>query len=122
MRLSSILSISFLAVALLPAMALGQAQPPPTGTLLFTCNVGSFRFVNGTGKLDFDFKGTVLVSDLKGTVKTSGNIRQEYKGHGRQAYFGSGHLTLDGDFHSLQWFGQNMKGQWVGRGRALLYG
>ena len=124
MRLRFVFLSSIAAAILAPTAAFAQTYAATQGTTIlhFTCNVGSFRFVNGIGKVDMDFKGTVLVTDLKGTIKPSGNIKLEYDSRGRKAYFGAGHIVVQGEFRQLQWFGQDLQGSWDGRGRALLYG
>jgi len=105
------------------AIAAAQAPPEPTtGTMHLVCNVGSFRLVNGTGTVDITFKGTILVTELKGTVVPSGNVKVEWDKPNKKAYFGNGHLQIKGAFRNIQWFGSDLNATWVGNGRALLFG
>jgi hypothetical protein len=75
-----------------------------------------------SGKVEIQFTGSVLVSDLQGDLTVSPGLIKEYQGHGKVVYFGTGTLTVDGKFRGLQWFGRDMSGKWVGRGVVRLFG
>lgn len=97
--------------------------------LWFETNVGSFKIlprgdVLPSGDLSFSFTGSVLISELKGTVVPGGNVRREYlnKERGKEVWFGTGTLTIKGSFRSVQWFGRNLKAKFSGNGYMRLYG
>jgi hypothetical protein len=114
--------VGALAFAQGPSSNPAPAQPPTIGTLNFESNLGSFKLIDGSGRVEVSFVGTVMVNGLKGTITPSGNLRKEYEGKGRTAYFGSGKLVIDGQFRGIQAFGKKFKGVWRGRGMARLYG
>lgn len=124
MRIRRYLLISGLILA---ASAFAQV---PTGAdeLVFETHVGSFKILGGGdnahGKLTFSFTGTVLVNGLTGTLQISGNVKKEFENKDRkeQAYFGTGSMTIDGTFQSIQWFGRDMKATFKGLGIVRLNG
>lgn len=108
---------------LLPALVLAQPVPPkPYDTMFFQTKLGSCKFINGEGKLQFAFTGTVLLNRVDGTAKVTGNVRKEYDGNGRQTWFGTGQVVVEGKFRAIQWFGRNLSGQWTGNGLARFVG
>jgi hypothetical protein len=92
-------------------------------------NLGSFKIKQGSeqldvGVLDIDFKGTILVSGLKGTATPSAGVKLEYdrpQDH-KQVFYGKGHLHVDGDFDGIQWFGDHMSATYRGTGVIQLFG
>lgn len=104
--------------ASIPASAIAQLPPPaPQDTLRIKTNVGSFKIVGKgpsmpSGRLEFAFKGTVLVSGLEpgSYLKTTGNVRREYfdEKQNKQVFFGNGRVLLVGRFRGCQWFGRNL--------------
>lgn len=119
-----LLALSATAIA---ASSFGQVAPREFGTLNFESTLGSFRFVDsagksGEGKVTVEFTGTFLISKLEGKLSVSGNLKKEYDSAGRQVFFGTGKIVVDGKFRALQWFGRNMKGSWNGAGIAMFYG
>jgi hypothetical protein len=90
--------------------------------MFFQTNLGSFKLLNGEGRVEFSFSGTVLLSHVEGKIEPRGNLRQEFNDRNRRAYFGTGTIVVEGKFRAIQWFGSNMKGQWHGRGIARLIG
>ena len=95
----------------------------------FETNVGSFKILPRgqtlpSGKLTMNFTGSVLVSEMKGSIVPEGNVRREYynEERGKQVWFGSGKLTIDGNFRAVQWFGRNLKAHYFGNGYIRLYG
>lgn len=131
MKIASIL-IACAAVATVAVVAFaqggGQAQPvakqdASTGTINFETGLGSFRMIDGRGRTEFSFQGTVMISNLKnGRVQTAGNIRKEFEGKDRVAYFGTGRITVSGEWRAIQWFGRDLKGSWTGAGVMQMYG
>jgi len=97
----------------------------------FHTNVGSFKLLGSDpnlvqGKLDFGFKGTVLISDLEegSKVSVSGDVRKEYTTDDKSKilYFGNGKISILGRFRAVQFFGQNLKGRFFGWGVFRFYG
>lgn len=118
------------AIALLPLMTLAPAfaqnasDPTKVEGMHFTCNIGSFKLATCKGRAEFEFNGTALVSDLKGTVIPSGNIKVEYndKTKNRVTYFGKGKLIVEGEWRGIQVFGKGFKGSFKGYGFMLVVG
>ena len=127
---------SLVAAVLLSPVLGWAAQGNGAPTVFFKTNVGSFKLLGNenqpaNGKIQVSFTGTILVnavstSDPKITV--TGNIRKEYeknddsKQRHQIAYHGTGSMTIDGQFISIQWFGRDMSAQWTGFGIARLVG
>lgn len=116
-------------VSAVPLLALGpilsaQGAPTRTDTIYFDSNIGSFKFLNSQGTLNFSFEGTVLISGYDGVVTATGALKKEYesKDKKRISYFGKGTLTLKGKWRGVQWFGRNMKGSFEGAGIMRMVG
>lgn len=100
--------------------------------LSFASKLGSFKLqlrddkdlVKGT--LEISFTGTVLISGLSkdGVVTPGPGVRLEYKDdeHSRRVYFGTGKLTMTGTARSVQFFGRDVSGTFLGRGVFRFYG
>lgn len=95
----------------------------------FQTNVGSFKIlprgdVLPSGDLTMTFTGSVLVSEMNGSVVPEGNVRREYvnKEKGKEVWFGTGKLTVKGSFRAIQWFGRNLNAKFNGNGFIRLYG
>ena len=78
-----------------------------------------------------NFTGTVLVDtsvavkhnrNLATTIKTEGKVKKELDFHGRQVFFGTGKIIVDGGWHALQWFGRDMTAKCNGYGVFRLNG
>lgn len=112
------------AVAASPIAAMNDAQLTEKGwgQVNFMTKLGSFKSIDGEGRLEFSFSGTVLVSKLDGTLTPSGNLRTEYDKNKRRIFTGTGKLTLEGKWRGVQWFGSNMTGNWKGRGFLRIVG
>lgn len=111
----------------IPGMAPPPRSPSPgsgpkNGDLYMQTKIGSFKLIDGTGKVELKFSGTILVSQLKGKATPSAGLRKEYDDKGRQVYHGQGTLTIEGQFRGIQWFGTNMSGHWYGNGVARMIG
>lgn len=98
--------------------------PDGHGVFNFATRIGSFKLLDGVGKVEVSFTGTLLVSQLKGTIVPSGNLRKEYTSPSKdkQVWHGTGKVVVQGNFRGIQWFGTDMRGRWVGAGRARIYG
>lgn len=125
------LAIAPIAAVAQPANALQRGPVPITdgyGTMNFQTKLGSFRLIDGEGKVDFTFKGTVMVSKLNDAegfgsdVLFTGNVKKEYEGMDRVIYHGEGRCVVVGKWRAVQWFGSNMKGFWYGKGMARFVG
>lgn len=96
---------------------------PDYGVMDLECKVGSFKMMEYNddkqpeGHFEMSFTGTVLVDTagtspngrhLQTTVHTSGAVSQEVDFHGRLVYHGTGKIIVEGGWHALQWFGQDM--------------
>lgn len=125
-------ALSAVAALALCAFLLAQGDKPTTraavpndpniGEINLTTRIGSFKLLDGIGRVEVSFTGTILVSQLKGTVTTSGNLRKEYTSKTKEAWHGTGKIVIDGEFRAVQWFGTNLSGKWRGRGTARIYG
>lgn len=133
-RYNELFMVKFLPLAVVGCVlapgALGQIRPGEDIVHL-QCNVGSFKILDGGpkapahGKLQMSFSGTVLISGLEGNnVTVTGNLRKEYQNdkYKKLCYFGTGSITVDGNFGSIQWFGRNMTATFQGFGILRLYG
>jgi len=91
-------------------------------TMHMHTKLGSFKSIDSEGRFDLRFRGTLLISQLKGTAVPSGNIRKQYDKHGRQVYFGEGQMVITGKWRAIQWFGADMSAVWYGGGVIRLSG
>lgn len=110
------------------ALALGQPQGPKVapagpkyGKMRLWAKVGSFT-LEGEGRVEMTFTGTLLLNNFSGTATVTGNVRKEFEGMGRRAWFGTGKAVLVGRFRRVLWFGKNVNCYWSGRGLAMVYG
>lgn len=101
-----------------------QGVPPnPRNTILhFESQLGSFRLIDGTGKTEISFAGTLLISNLEGRHTASPSLRKEFDKMDRVVYSGRGTVTVIGKWRAVQVFGQDMKGFWFGTGVARFVG
>jgi len=105
-----------------PAQMAGVKPDSANGTIHFQTKLGSFRVIDGMGRLEFDFTGSVLVSKLKGTATFTGAVKKEYDKNQKQVWHGRGKAVITGDWRAVQWFGRDMSGVWYGRGIIRLAG
>jgi hypothetical protein len=120
-----------LAVALTAAVAIAQAQnaspsqetpqPSKSGVMKMQCDIGSF-LISGRGRVEINFRGTLLIYRLKGTRVVTGNVRKEFEGFDRETWFGVGKAVIEGEWRHIQWFGGDMTATWVGQGYAHTFG
>jgi hypothetical protein len=129
------LRVLILPLLLLPVFATPQipaAKPAgDTGEIVLNAALGSFKIVspgerNAYGKLEMNFKGTVLLVGYKpnAPIQVSGNVRKEYdnKDRDRVLYHGQGRIVLDGTYKAIQWFGRDLSARYNGMGIFRLYG
>lgn len=86
--------------------------------------LGSFKVIGGEGRIDFTFKGTLLVSNLTdGEMQiVSGNLKKEYSKNNRTVYTGQARVIITGKYRGIQWFGSDMKAVWYGKGFVRVSG
>lgn len=84
--------------------------------------LGSFRLIDGQGRVEFTFTGTVLLSQVKGKAVVTGDVVKQYEERGKTVYFGTGRVVVTGSWRAIQWFGKNMNLVWYGTGVARLAG
>mgnify|MGYP005836073615 CR=1 FL=1 len=124
----------------LPPQAERGARSNDVGVLHLQTRLGSFKMVDGRGRVEIAFTGTVLISGLQadedagrrakyqgispldGSLQVTGNVRREWSGQSRQVFFGTGRIVLNGRFRGIQWFGRDMQARWIGDGIIRMYG
>jgi hypothetical protein len=111
-----LLATSGLAQPATPTQREGAPNEPGFGTMHFQTHLGSYKIIDGHGRVEMDFTGTVLIDALKGDYKFTGTVRKELEKYGRVLYNGKGHLVITGTWRALQWFGRDMQGVWYGKG------
>jgi hypothetical protein len=92
------------------------------GVMHFQTRLGSFKIIDGRGRLEFTFSGTVLLSKVKGQSSVTGRVRRETVRNGREVWTGSGRVVVVGEWRGVQWFGRDLKGFWFGSGVIRLAG
>lgn len=98
--------------------------------LFFNTRVGSFKILQKgpdsppRGTVTMSFTGSVLISDLKGTVTPAGSVRREYfeQKRNKQVWFGTGKLVISGQFKAVQWFGRDLTAHFHGNAVVRLVG
>ncbi|MCW5936274.1 MAG: hypothetical protein KIT11_03080 [Fimbriimonadaceae bacterium] len=105
-----------------PAQMAGVKPAPGYGTMHFQTRLGGFRSIDGRGRLEFTFTGTVLLSQVKGDAKVTGQVRKEWDKNDRRVYTGTGRVVVTGEWRAVQWFGRDMQGVWYGRGTLRMGG
>lgn len=129
-------SILYVCAAFLSLASVAGAQPAPEAfrqgvtpnpdrayaTMHLRTNLGSCRFIDGEGKIQMSFTGTILINKLNGTHTVTGNVTREFADKDRIVYVGTGTLTVQGSWRAVQWFGSNMRAIWYGAGIVRLAG
>jgi hypothetical protein len=133
MLFNRLFSATFAASLVFAAAVAQTPSVPGADTAYFHTKVGSFKILGSEsarppipprGHLEINFTGTVLVSGLAGKPKVEGNVNLEYenKTYKKLAYYGTGKITVDGLFESIEWFGRDMSGSYRGIGNVRLFG
>ena len=104
------------------AQKAGVTDDSGMGTLHFRTKLGSFKIIDGSGRCEFTFSGTLLLSGFEGKFDITGNVRKEYEKGTRVIYHGTGKFVGYGHWRGLQWFGRNLDGVWFGKGIIRLSG
>ncbi len=121
------------AVAALSAGAMAQKATPEEmgtfadksgmGVLHMNANLGSFKVIDGKGRLDVSFTGTYLITKYNGkALQIEGKIRKEYDKNGRTVFTGTGRIIAEGEWRGLEWFGKDMHAVWYGSGALRING
>lgn len=110
-----------------PEQRAGTNNDPNYGTLHLRTKLGSYKLMNGAGRVDIRFVGSMLISGLEGTVvvdPAAGPVKEEYKNDKfqKQVFSGAGRVTVTGKFKAIQWFGKDMDTVWYGVGQARIDG
>ena len=92
------------------------------GTLHMQTRLGTIRSIDGEGRFEMTFTGSLLVSKLDGDLKVTGNVRKEFDRKGRVCYTGTGKMVAEGKWRTIHWFGRDMKAVWYGKGMANISG
>lgn len=103
----------------------GGLADPNYGTLHLQSNLGSFKMLNGKGRVTINFTGTLLLSGIEGGAPVlSGNLKKEYENPERKrtVLTGTGSVTVQGSWRGIQWFGRNMTAVFYGSGVTRLDG
>lgn len=104
------------------AQRAGVTNSDGFGTMHLSTRLGSFRMIDGHGRVEMTFTGTVLISRLKGKFEFSGKVHKEYEKGDRVIYSGTGKLVAVGDWRAIHWFGRDMSAVWFGSGMVRLSG
>lgn len=105
-----------------PEQRMGVPSDPNFATLHLSTKLGSFKLLDGVGRVEISFSGSILLSRIDGKVETSGRLRKEYESKDRVVYSGSGKVVVTGRWRGIQWFGRDMNAVWYGAGQARLAG
>ena len=108
----------------------GVVNDKSYGIVHLQSNLGSFKLRDGVGKVVLKCSGTVLISRLeahggtfnKKDIQVTGNLKEEYRGHDKVLYTGTGTLVILGRFRGIQWFGTDMTCTWYGFGLVQVTG
>ncbi|MCW5939118.1 MAG: hypothetical protein KF884_03735 [Fimbriimonadaceae bacterium] len=98
------------------AQKAGVTDPTGLDIMHFTTRLGSFKILDGKGRLEFSFTGTVLLSNVKGQSSVTGRVRREMTREGREVWTGTGRVVVVGEWRGVQWFGRDLTGFWFGAG------
>lgn len=91
-------------------------------TLHFQTNLGSGRAIRGSGRIQINVKGTVVLRHFKGTEQITGTLRKEFEDKDYKTYHGQGTITLQGEWTTVYFFGTQISGVWYGRGLMRVTG
>lgn len=99
-----------------PSAAPAPANPATFETMRLRTKLGSANFINAQGRVEFTFRGTVLIHDLQGTAKFSGNVIKQYDQNRRAVYYGRGSVVVEGRWANVYWWGGDFDATWRGQG------
>ncbi len=101
---------------------LGATKTNEYATVYWQAQLGSFKVIDGEGRLRFSFEGSVMVNAANAQVEVTGNVRKELEKRQRVVYRGKGTITISGKWRGVQFFGRNIDAMMYGRGVIQLTG
>lgn len=123
-----VMPLVLVSLFLLPANSLTQkasadqmgkfANNNDFATLHMRTKLGSVKSIDGKGRFDISFEGTLLVTQLNGEIKMDGKFRKEFERNNRVVYTGKGRAIVEGEWRGIQFFGNDMECVWYGSGAA----
>ncbi len=121
---STFLAIQAEAQPATPAQRAGVTPKEGYETMHLLTKVGSCKFIDGEGRVEISFSGSLLLSQVKGSRVISGNLQRQYHDakRGRELFYGTGKIIITGTWRGMQWFGRDMRTVWYGRGAVRLSG
>lgn len=105
-----------------PAQRAGVTAEPGYSTMHLQTQVGSCKFLNGRGRVEISFQGSILLSNVRGRKEITGNLVRQYNANGRELYYGKGRIVVTGQWRAIQWFGENFRAVWFGQGSVRVSG
>ncbi|MCB0826655.1 MAG: hypothetical protein KDC26_10740 [Armatimonadetes bacterium] len=102
--------------------AVNKSANPEYSELHLRTLLGSIRCLDGEGRFEMTFSGTLLVSKMDGDLSITGAVKKEFDANDRVCYTGTGKLVADGKWRSIHWFGSDMKADWFGKGIVNISG
>lgn len=92
------------------------------GTMHLEAPLGSFKIIDGEGRVEMTFSGSMMLSQVDGNVAVEGQLSQIYNDRGRKVLYGKGKVVVTGKWRAIQWFGKGMVSTWYGSGIVRLTG
>lgn len=105
-----------------PAQREGVVAKPIYKTMHLATRVGTCKIIDSEGRLEINFTGSLLISQLKGKHVMTGKFSKEYDDRGRVLYYGTGKAVITGEWRAVQFFGRDFSAVWFGRGVARVGG
>ncbi len=120
----TVASLANFAQTATPAQKGQYADRTDFGTMHLQTNLGSFKSIDGEGRLEVKFSGTLLLAKhTAGKFEVlSGKLRKEYDKKDRVIYTGSASVVITGKWRAVQWFGKDMTATWWGKGAMRVTG
>lgn len=120
----TVVSLANFAQTATPAQMGSYANRTDFGTMHLQTNLGSFKSIDGEGRLEVKFSGTLLLTKhTDGKIDViSGSLRKEYDKNQRTIYTGTASVVITGKWRGIQWFGKDMVATWWGKGAMRITG
>lgn len=101
-----------------PGLKAGYEAKDNYGTMHIKTGIGTFKIIDGEGRVQMKFHGTLLLTKHKEGKLTvlSGKLRKEHEKDGRAVYTGDATVLVDGKWRGLQFFGSGLEFEWYGMG------
>jgi len=121
---ASLAALSAFAQQATPEQRAGYEQHgDKMGIFHANATIGSFKLINGRGRAEINFSGTILIHGYKPRVAgqnftLTGALTKEYDDAKRERvmYHGNGKLVIDGEWKGIQFFGKNINMWFFGAG------